>query len=111
MPTRRQGARPRGGRTLPRELSSFVGREQQLAELRAVLGTTALLTLVGSGGIGKTRLALRLASDLEDNYRDGVRLVELAALTDPTLVPRSVAVALGVPDRSGQPPIEALSMW
>lgn len=78
------------------ELSSFVGRSGQVDEVKKVLSTTRLLTLVGPGGMGKTRLATRVGSELRDRYRDGAWLVELAPLVDPALVPSHVMVALGL---------------
>src|SRR5215471_16550200 len=81
---------------LPRELTSFVGREREIAQVSDLLDTTALLTLTGVGGAGKTRLALRVATNLAEHFPDGVWLVELAALTDPTLVSRTVAAAFGL---------------
>ena len=72
---------------LPCEMSSFVGREQQLADLVGLLGRARLLTLVGTGGVGKTRLALRLASTVLEQYPDGVWLVELTPFSDPSLLP------------------------
>jgi hypothetical protein len=69
---------------LPRQLTSFIGREREMAEVKRLLATTALLTLTGSGGCGKTRLALQVAADLVEEFSDGVWLVELAALSDPT---------------------------
>jgi predicted ATPase/DNA-binding CsgD family transcriptional regulator len=86
---------------LPLEVTSFVGREREMAEIRRLLPTTRLLTLTGPGGCGKTRLALRVASDLADTYPDGVWLVELAALADPALVPRATASVFGIPDTGG----------
>ena len=80
---------------LPLELSSFVGREKELAEVRRLLEDTRLLTLTGSGGCGKTRLALAVASELVGSFEDGVWLVELAPLADPSLVPQAVASTLG----------------
>src|SRR6185436_11058103 len=71
---------------LPRQLTSFVGREREIAEIRRLLAATSLLTLVGTGGAGKTRLALQVAADVLATYRDGAWLVELAPLSDPTLV-------------------------
>src|ERR1700754_4114758 len=65
-------------KNLPRELTSFVGRQREVDEVRRLLGTTRLLTLTGLGGVGKTRLGLRIAGDLLDAYPDGVRMVELA---------------------------------
>ena len=107
----RHSRRSRGRRGLQRELSSFIGREQQLEALRTILAGTPLLTLTGAGGVGKTRLALRLGAELDDTYSDGVRLVELASLADPALVPQAVAQTLGVPERSGQAPVDGLCMW
>jgi non-specific serine/threonine protein kinase len=88
---------------LPAELTSFVGRQGELAELTAALGTSRLLSLTGAGGAGKTRLALRLAADLADRYRDGAWMVDLSPIAMPDLVPQTVASAIGVreaPQRS-----------
>jgi predicted ATPase len=93
------GRRP----ALPADASSFVGRRRQLAELTALLGGTRLLTLTGTGGAGKTRLALELARGVE-----GAALVELAALADPRLVPDAVAAALDVRALPGQNPLDAV---
>src|SRR5919108_5991885 len=68
---------------LPVQLTSFVGREEEIAEVRRLLETTRLLTLTGAGGTGKTRLALQVAADLLDGEGNGVWLVELAAFSDP----------------------------
>src|SRR5215203_7492631 len=81
---------------LPLELSSFVGREKELAEVKRLLGETRLLTLTGSGGCGKTRLALAAAGELSEGFEEGVWLVELASLADPSLVAQAVAATLGV---------------
>src|SRR3712207_4426159 len=70
---------------LPLELSSFVGREKELAEVKRLLEDTRLLTLTGPGGCGKTRLALEAAGELAEDFEDGVWLVELASLADPSL--------------------------
>jgi non-specific serine/threonine protein kinase len=90
---------------LPIPLTSFVGREQDVAEIKQLLGIARLVTLTGAGGSGKTRLALQIATDLsaEECFSDGIGWVELASLTNPELVPQSVAGALGVrevPDES-----------
>src|SRR5713226_5481995 len=74
-----------------------------MAAVKQLLSSTALLTLTGSGGCGKTRLALQVAADLLEEYADGVWLVELAPLADPALVPQTVASALGVRDAPGRP--------
>ena len=81
---------------LPRQLTRFIGREREIEEVTRLLATTSLLTLVGSGGAGKTRLALQVAADLLDAYSDGVWLVELAPLADPSLVPQAITTALGI---------------
>jgi non-specific serine/threonine protein kinase len=85
---------------LPSQLSSFVGREREIGELGALLhpdsGYPRLLTLTGTGGVGKTRLALEVASRVLPSYPDGVWLVELATLVEPKLILQAVAAALGV---------------
>jgi non-specific serine/threonine protein kinase len=88
---------------LPEAVTSFVGRERELVELKQLLPRTRLITLVGVGGIGKTRLALQVAAEVLDAYRDGVWLVELASVADPGLLPQTVAMVLGLkeqPDKS-----------
>jgi predicted ATPase/DNA-binding CsgD family transcriptional regulator len=89
--------------TLPAELNSFVGRRRELAETRRLLSASRLLTLTGPGGVGKTRLALRLAGQVRRAFPDGVWLVELASLHDPALLPQTVARALGLRDASAEP--------
>ncbi len=93
---------------LPRQLTSFIGREREIAEIKQLLSTTCLLTLTGAGGSGKTRLAIHVGADLLEQYPGGVWVVELAALTDPALVPQTVAAALRVPEQSGRALIETL---
>jgi predicted ATPase/class 3 adenylate cyclase len=88
---------------LPRQLTTFVGRETEVAMARRLLGSSPLLTLTGPGGVGKTRLALRLASEVADAYGDGVWLVELGPLTEASLVPIAVATVLGVTEQPGRP--------
>ena len=99
-------APPRPPPTLPTPLTALIGRERETAELRARLAPDGdgprLLTLVGVGGGGKTRLALAVARELVDRYRDGLWFVELAPLADPGLVPQAVAVALGVREQPGR---------
>jgi predicted ATPase/DNA-binding CsgD family transcriptional regulator len=94
---------------LPSELSSFVGREKELPEVRRLCSNNRLLTLTGSGGCGKTRLALAAASELVERFEDGVWMVELASLAEPSLVPQAVAFTLGVRERPGSSLTEALS--
>jgi predicted ATPase/DNA-binding CsgD family transcriptional regulator len=93
---------------LPAESTSFVGRRRLLAEVKAALSTTRLLTLVGPGGVGKTRLALRAAADLGRTVRDGVWFIDLAGLEDPHLVPKAVITSLGLADKSGEWPTSLL---
>jgi predicted ATPase/class 3 adenylate cyclase/DNA-binding NarL/FixJ family response regulator len=83
---------------LPVQLTSFVGREGQIADVRGLLADNRLVTLTGAGGSGKTRMAIQIAGD----YGDGVRYVDLAPITDLDLVPVAVARALGLPDQPGR---------
>jgi predicted ATPase/DNA-binding XRE family transcriptional regulator len=87
---------------LPVQLTTFIGRERELVDLTELLRATHLLTLTGTGGCGKTRLALELAATSADEYADGVRLAELAGLADPDLVAQSVASATGVRESAGE---------
>ena len=96
---------------LPRQLTSFVGREAELREVASLLRQTRLLTLTGMGGLGKTRLSLQAAADALDDYPDGVWLVELALLRNETLVPQVVAFVLGVKEEAGRPVVEALTKY
>src|SRR5262245_15105508 len=93
---------------LPRQLTRFIGREREIAEVKRLLASSALLTLTGAGGCGKSRLALQVAADLVELYPNGVWLVELAALSDPALVPQTVATALGVHEVPGRPLTQTL---
>jgi predicted ATPase/class 3 adenylate cyclase/DNA-binding CsgD family transcriptional regulator len=94
---------------LPPQATAFIGREHQLQTVRAMLvhPDTRLLTLTGPGGTGKTRLALQVAADLLDSFPDGVYFVPLASVTDPDLVPSSIAQALDIRDASGRPLLES----
>src|SRR4051812_13466743 len=93
---------------LPADASSFIGRGRELAELKSLLSRTRLLTLAGTGGVGKTRLALELARGVEASYESGAALVELAAISDPRLVPDAVAAALDVRPLPDQDPVDAV---
>ena len=86
---------------LPGQLSAFIGRERELAEVRTLAASSRLVTLTGSGGSGKTRLALQAAVELLDVALDGVWFADLAAVTDGEQVPGAVAAALELPDHSG----------
>lgn len=81
---------------LPVQLTSFIGREQEMHEVKRLLSQARLVTLLGSGGAGKTRLAVQVAADLLEAYPDGVWLVELAPITEPALVAQTVASTLGL---------------
>jgi predicted ATPase/DNA-binding CsgD family transcriptional regulator len=97
------GARSRrSAGNLPAELTSFVGRRHELGEAKRLLATARLVTLTGAGGVGKTRLALRVAADVRRAFPDGVWLVELADVGDPHLVPNTVATAFGLRGTSDQ---------
>jgi predicted ATPase/class 3 adenylate cyclase/DNA-binding CsgD family transcriptional regulator len=85
-----------GAGNLPQELSSFVGRDQLMADAAELVRSNRLVTLTGVGGVGKTRLAIELAVELADEFPDGVWLVELAPVGDPASVPAAIATALGI---------------
>jgi predicted ATPase/class 3 adenylate cyclase len=97
---------------LPRQLTSFIGREREMSEVRRLLSGgdpgCSLLTLTGPGGCGKTRLALQVAADLLEQYPDGIWLVELALLSDPSLVPQAIASELEVREEAGRALTETL---
>src|SRR5438552_3970890 len=93
---------------LPAESTSFVGRRRLLAEVKAAFANTRLLTLVGPGGVGKTRLALRAAADLRRTVHDGAWFIDLAGQEDPHLVPKAVITGMGLADKSGQWPTSLL---
>src|SRR6266571_2392192 len=93
---------------LPADTTSFVGRKGDTAEVRRLLSVSRLVTLTGVGGVGKTRLAVRVASSLSRNFPDGAWLVELEHVREPTLVARTVSEALQVPDETGRDPIWVL---
>jgi predicted ATPase/DNA-binding CsgD family transcriptional regulator len=96
---------------LPAELTSFVGRRGEVAEVRRLLSRSRLVTLTGVGGVGKTRLALRVAAGLRRAFGDGVWLVQLDQLRDDALVAQAVAGALGLHARSGFSPEAALAEY
>ena len=93
---------------IPAVLTSFVGRKREIAEILQLLASTHLISLVGTGGCGKTRLALRVAAELTDQHVQGVCWVDLARLADSTLVPQVVAKALNVVEQSGTPLMDTL---
>ena len=96
---------------LPHQLTSFIGREKEIAELEQRLGTTRLLTLTGSGGCGKTRLALQVAQRMLHAYPDGIWLVELASLGRVSLVTQTVASVLAVKEQAGKALLDTVAEW
>ena len=96
---------------LPVPLTSFVGRQREMAAVKDQLSAVRLLTLTGAGGSGKTRLAIEAATDLVDAFSDGVWWVELAVVSDAELLPRSVAKTLGVPEVPNQPVSDTLEKF
>jgi predicted ATPase/class 3 adenylate cyclase len=94
---------------LPGQPSAFIGREREVDEVRSLLGSSRLVTLTGSGGSGKTRLALQAAADLLEGASDGVWLAELASLTDGEQIPRAVAAVLGLSDRAGHSLLDSVT--
>ncbi len=93
---------------LPQQITSFIGRERELAEAETLLASTRLLTLLGMGGLGKTRLALKIGGDTLDDFTDGVWFVDLAPIRDPSLVAVETAKALGLREEPGTPLVETL---
>jgi predicted ATPase/class 3 adenylate cyclase/DNA-binding CsgD family transcriptional regulator len=93
---------------LPAQLSSFVGRDTELTQLRELLADNRVVTLTGAGGVGKTRLAIQVAAQLAGEFSDGAWYVDLAPITDPELVPVTVARALGLPDQPGRSTMDTL---
>jgi predicted ATPase/class 3 adenylate cyclase/DNA-binding CsgD family transcriptional regulator len=93
---------------LPMQLTSFVGRDDQLTQVRKLLSQNRLVTLTGAGGAGKTRLAIEVARQLSGEFGNGVRYVDLAPITDPDVVPIAVARAFELPDQPGRSTMDAL---
>ncbi|MFE5704760.1 protein kinase [Rhodococcus koreensis] len=103
------GAIHRGEGRLPLNLTSFVGRRHETTEARGLLSASRLVTLTGIGGVGKSRLALRVAEDSRRVFHDGAWLVELGELKEADLLVETVSVALGLRDRSARPPFVVLA--
>ena len=110
-----EGSRPPGApvtpHNLPIHLSTFIGREREIEKVKQLLSTSRLVTITGAGGSGKTRLALQVAADLLATFPDGVRLVELASLSEPALVPQTVISALDIREQPGRHTREVLSNY
>jgi len=96
---------------LPVALTSFVGRHAELTQVHELLTGNRLVTLTGAGGAGKTRLAIQIAGQLSGEFGDGVWYVDLAPITDPDLVPVTVARALGLPDQPGRSTMDTLTRF
>ena len=94
---------------LPEEPNRFIGREHEIAELRGMLRKVRALTLSGPGGIGKTRLALRVLASTAEEFPDGTFFVELADLRQPDLVVSRVAAVVGVSEEAGRPLLDTLA--
>ncbi|HXU66457.1 MAG TPA: adenylate/guanylate cyclase domain-containing protein [Casimicrobiaceae bacterium] len=93
---------------LPQQATSFIGRERELADVAARIRASRLVTVVGTGGLGKTRLSLQVAAGMLDDFADGVWLVDLASLTDPRLVAQAAASALGIVEEPGRSLVDTL---
>jgi non-specific serine/threonine protein kinase len=96
---------------LPTDLTSFVGRDKDLRDVRQLISRSRLVSVIGPGGVGKSRLALRVASQLERSLRDGCWLVELAPVDDPSLLAELVAASLRIPESSGRDSASALAAF
>jgi predicted ATPase/class 3 adenylate cyclase len=96
---------------LPAQLTSFVGREKEIAAVKKMIASNRLTTLTGPGGAGKTRLSLQVAADLLESFPAGVWFVEFAPLADPALVPQTTATALGLREETSRPLLETLSNY
>ncbi|HET9909752.1 MAG TPA: adenylate/guanylate cyclase domain-containing protein [Anaerolineales bacterium] len=96
---------------LPTQLTSFIGRENEISEVKQELAAHRLVTLTGSGGTGKTRLSLQVAADLLDKFDHGVWFVELAPLTDPDLIPQAILSTIGVQEQQGKTSLEVLKEY
>src|SRR6476661_1945511 len=97
-----------GVHNLPVQLTSFVGREAEIDDVRQLLAKNRLVTLTGAGGAGKTRLAVEIAARIAPEFCDGVWYVDLAPITHPAVVPVTVARALGLPDQPGRSTMDTL---
>jgi class 3 adenylate cyclase len=108
FPPLRSLGNPALANNLPAQLATFIGRERELSEVRALVESSRLVTLTGAGGCGKTRLGLQLAAELLDGSGDGVWLVELAAVSDEDAVAPAIGQALGTAAQPGRPALETL---
>ena len=109
LPTHKSLDTPRDN--LPNQLTSFIGRENEIVEISRLLKNTRLLTLTGVGGCGKTRLSLQVASNQVEQYPNGAWFVELASLSDPTLVAQEVALTLDIEEQEGRSFTDTISNY
>ena len=93
---------------IPAQLTSFIGREKELGDVKRLLNDTHMLTLIGPGGTGKTRLSIQVANEVLKEYPDGVWLVDLASILDPLLVTRTTAITIGLRNEPQRPVIDML---
>ncbi len=93
---------------IPVQLTSFIGHEREIADVKRLLFSSHLITLTGAGGSGKTRLAIQISKSVNEYFVDGVWLVDLAPLHEPALIPQLVTLALGLRPTADQPPLETL---
>src|ERR1043166_8413476 len=107
-PSRRVAGPDAAPGNLPRPLTSFIGRERELAQARRLLQDSYLVTLTGPGGSGKTRLCIALAAQVAAEYPDGIYFVPLAPVRDPGLVPSTIAQSIGLQDARDRPLMEHL---
>ncbi len=94
---------------LPIQLTSFIGREKEITDLKNLLTDAHMITLTGPGGSGKTRLSIQVANEVRDLYKDGVWLVDLAPISDPELIPQVILLSFGLHPTTEQPSLEFLS--
>jgi predicted ATPase/class 3 adenylate cyclase len=98
----------RARHNLPSQLTPLVGRDSELDQVRELLERNRLVTLLGPGGIGKTRLATQIGAEVIDRFSDGVWFVEFAALSDPAILPNAIAKVFGIQSEGNAPPLEAI---
>lgn len=91
---------------LPAEVTTYVGRDTEIREVKRLLGAASIVTLTGPGGVGKTRLALRVAATVGTTFRDGILFVPLAELRDENLLVNTIASQLALGDRSARPTVD-----